>query len=372
MKTFFQRPAKLILKDLFISVLVVSIIIGLDRLTLTYFEDTPNEMTLGNCALENCETPFSITGINHFYASPKGQDNSTCDFNNPCLTFSHAETLAKPGDTIHLTGFLGNITVKTSGAPAAPINIVGEDVILSGLAVDGNYINVYNVEVTGAISHGIIVNSKHVLIQDSIVHHSVTENGINSECDTSGYWGSGIKARVGAEHVTFRGNIVFDNCGEGFGITRAVHVLLEDNIVRSNFSVGIYIDNSNHVIVKNNTVICDDTYLRNGNRMSGIVLAAEIYEGWGMQLHDVSVLNNKVDSCYDNIASWLTDDDSPSINLTIDGNISTNSVRRSIAIYSINQNVIVSNNIIDKPIYVAEEVINLGGLELIDNIVNTP
>ncbi len=123
---------------------------------------------------------------------------------------------------------------------------------------------------------------------------------------------------------------------------------------------------------KNNTVIYDEAYLRNGNRMVGIVIAGEIYEGWGMQLYDVSVVNNTVDGCYDNIASWLTDDNSPSINIAIDSNISTNSVRRSIAIYSINQNVVVSNNILDKEIYTDEDVINLGGLELIDNIVITP
>lgn len=372
MKSFFRRPLRLILKDLSISIILVLIIIGIDRFVVIVFGDQPNGINFNRCLFYNCEKIAAETDSgNHFYVSPKGNDNSDCRFQSPCLSYTRAESLAQPGDLIYLTGFLGEITVSKSGTAEAPINIIGEDVILSGLAVNGNYINVYNVEVTGAISHGIIVNSKNVLIQDSSVHNSVTENGLNGECNATGSWGSGIKARIGAENVIFRGNIVYSNCGEGFGITRAVNVLLEDNVVRSNYSVGIYIDNSNNVVVQNNTVVCDESYLRNGNRMAGIVVTGEIYEGWGMQSYDNSVINNTVDGCYDNIALWLNDDNSPSINITIDGNISTNSVRRSIAIYSINQNVIVSNNIIDKSIYIDDDVINLGGLTIIDNQITT-
>lgn len=372
MKSFFRRPALIILRDIFVSIVLVLIIISMDRLVLNYSQISNEGIKSNRCLFSNCEKGTSEMGRkNHIYVSPKGNNNSDCNFQSPCLSFDKAEAIAQPGDSIHLSGFLGEITISKSGTAETPLNIIGEDVILSGLTVNGNYINVYNVEVTGAVSHGIIVNSKHVLIQDSNVHNSVTENGLNGECDETGSWGSGIKARIGAEDVFFRGNIVYSNCGEGFGITRAINVLLEDNIVGSNFSVGIYIDNSNNVIVRNNTVICDETYLRNENRMAGIVIASEFYEGWGMQSYNNSILNNTVDGCFDNIASWMTDDNSPSLNITIDGNISTNSIRRSIAIYSINQNVLVSNNIIDKPVYIDEDVINLGGLTVIDNQINT-
>lgn len=373
MKSFFRRPTKHILRDVFLAFVLVLIIISMDRLAIKLNEIPSNGINLSRCMFVNCEHISTETDKgNNLYVSPRGNDNSDCRFQSPCLSYIKAESLAQPGDSIYLTGFLGEIIVSKSGTAEAPINIIGEDVILSSLVVNGNYINVYNVEITGAISHGIIVNSKHVLIQDSNVHNSVTENGLNGECHATGSWGSGIKARIGAENVIFRGNIVYSNCGEGFGITRAINVLLEDNVVRSNYSVGIYIDNSNNVVVQNNTVICDESYLRNENRMAGIVIAGEIYEGWGMQLYNISILNNTVDGCLDNIASWLAEDDnSPSIDITIDSNISTNSVRRSIAIYSINQNVVISNNIIDKPVYIDEDVINLGGLTVVDNQVNT-
>jgi parallel beta-helix repeat protein len=240
-------------------------------------------------------------------------------------------------------------------------------VILSGLIVEGNYVDVYGVEVTESVSHGILVKSKHVLIENSTVHNSVTENGINGICATQDTnFGSAFKAQIGAEDVTFRGNSSYNNCGEGFGITRAVGAVLEDNTVGSNYSVGIYVDNSYNVIVRNNTVICDDTYLRDGHRMTGLVFAAEFYDGWGMQLHDNSFLNNTVSGCYDNIASWLSKVDGINTNLTIDGNISRDSTRRSIAIYSLNQNVVVSNNILDRPVH----VLNSDGLIMSNNQVN--
>lgn len=355
MKAFFQHSAKLILKGLFISVLVVSIIIGIDRLALAYFGDEPNEMALGNCALKNCEIPFAINNINHFYISPKGQDNSTCDLNNPCLTFSHIESLAQPGDTIHLTGSLEAITIAKSGQPNAPITIQGNNAILRGLTINGDYVHVYNVEVVGSDSHGILVQSKHVLVQDSIVRNSVTENGENGQCGMGEEvrWGSGLKIRVGAEDVILRGNQVFNNCGEGIAITRGARILLEDNIVGSNYSVGIYIDNSYDVIAQNNAVTCDDTYLRNGNRMSGIVVAGELYSdgNWGMQVHDIKILNNRVDGCYANYSAWETDDESPIRNLLIEGNISLNAVRHSIDIDALGVDIVVSNNMIDKPVH---------------------
>lgn len=377
MKTIFRRPIK---KNIITLILIFGMIVGIisiDRLALKYFHRSKISYIgahLNNCHLNAtpCDRIESqIAQGNSFYVSSSGQDNAACSASAPCLTFAQAESLAQPGDTIHLTGVFDEITVSKSGRQNAPIIIRGNQAILHGLSVEGDYIYVYNVEVAEADSHGILVKSKHVLIQDSIIRHSVTENGKNNQCgmEEEASWGSGLKIQVGAEDVILRGNKVFHNCGEGIAITRGINVLVENNMVGSNYSVGIYIDNSYNVIVQNNMIACDDTYLRNGGRMSGIVITAEIYEGWGMQLQNIKIFNNTVSNCYDNFASWETEDKSPTVNLIIDGNISINAVRRSIDIDSINENVVVSNNILDKPVYYDEKD---KGLTLINNrIVGT-
>lgn len=376
MRLFFRRPIKHIIKDLFIIFGITVCIISIDRLALKYF--SPPEISYTGLSLNNCglntnvcqQTETQVIKGTNFYISSRGTDNADCDITTPCLTFAQAESLAQPGDTIHLTGSLEEITVTKSGSENAPIVIRGNNAILNGLTIDADYIHVYNVEITEADSHGILVKSRHVLIQDSIVRNSVTENGENNQCGTEEEisWGSGLKIQVGAEDVILRGNKVFHNCGEGIAITRGARIVLENNYVGSNYSVGIYIDNSYEVVVKNNIVACDDTYLRNNNRMSGIVVAGELYNdgNWGMQLHDIQILNNIVNGCYDNFASWTTDDESPTINLLIDSNISSNSVRRSIDMDSISENVVVSNNLLDKPIHYDEED---EGLTLINNRV---
>lgn len=376
MNTFFRRPIKKILIDLILIFGIIVSIISIDRLALKYFSQPKISYTginLSNCDLDTTaceETELQIIGGDDFYVSSRGTDNADCNLSAPCLTFAQAESLAQPGDTIHLTGSLEEIIVTKSGLENAPIIIRGNNAILNGLIVNGDYIHVYNVEVVGADSHGILVQSKHILIQDSIVRNSVTENGENNQCgmEEEISWGSGLKIRVGAEDIILRGNKVFHNCGEGIAITRGARILLENNIVGSNYSVGIYIDNSYEVIVKNNVVTCDDTYLREDNRMSGIVIAGELYDDgdWGMQLRDIQILNNTVSGCYDNYASWTTDDESPTINLLIEGNISINSVRRSIDMDSISENIVVSNNLVDKPIHYDEED---EGLTLINNRV---
>jgi len=306
---------------------------------------------------------------NNLYVSPDGSDRYGCTFFTPCQTFARAESVAAPGDEIHISGYLGEMKITKSGTENAHLTITGDEVILSGLIVEGDYVDVYKVEVTGSISHGILVKSKHVLIEGSIVHNSVIENGINGVCALldSGF-GSAFKAQLGAQDVTFRGNFAYNNCGEGFAITRTAGAVIEDNTIGSNYSVGIYVDNSYNIIVQNNTVTCDDTYMRDGHRMTGLVFAAEFYSGWGMQLHDNSFLNNTVTGCYDNIASWLSKVDGTSTNLTIDSNVSRGSTHRSIAVYSQNQNVVVSNNILDRPAH----IVNSDGVIMNNNqLVNS-
>jgi parallel beta-helix repeat protein len=271
-----------------------------------------------------------------------------------------------------LSGNYGTLTLSTSGTSGNPNIYVGDGtVVIQCLKITGDYINVSNVTVVGCPSHAVLISGKNDIFENSKVYHSVTENdGVSpNTCSGTGSWGSGIKAMIGSENTIIRGNEVYENCGEGIGITRSINALVENNIVRDNFSVNIYLDNSPFSKAINNNVSCTGIYLRSGNRMTGIVVAEELYSGWGAQRHDNQVLNNNVDSCYDGIASWPADvSGGMFINGTISGNNVTNGQRESIVITSTNQNVLISNNYIFK----ALRVNNSNGVTLLNNIVGSP
>jgi len=307
------------------------------------------------------------TGI---FISPGGSDAGTCTRRDPCRTFERAVSLAEPGSAIHILEgqYRERFSISKSGTEEAPISIIGHDAVLPGLEVSGDHIRVSGVEVAGAVSHGILVRGKYVIVENSIVRHSVTENG-EVACDGTVQWGSGLKVMVGGENIILRGNTVYENCGEGIAVTRGVNVLVEDNIVRDNFSVNIYIDNSPFTVVLGNTVTCTGIYLRNDRRPTGIAIAEEFYEGWGAQRRNTSILNNIVDGCYDGIASWEPEvEDGMEINLLIKGNTVINGTRRSISIKWFNQNVRIENNTVYDPIH----VVHMEGVTLLDNIEIEP
>ncbi len=286
------------------------------------------------------------------YVSPTGSDTNSGSATAPYKTLSKGTSVLAAGDTLVVNGtFSQPLTVSKSGTAATPINIIGKSAVLNmggtqqnGIKVTGSYVNISGFEVTRTLSHAVLISGKHVKFENSSVHHSVLENG-SGVCPGTGSWGSAVKVMLGADDVIVRGNTVYENCGEGIGITRGLNILVENNIVRDNFSVNIYLDNSPYSSARNNSVACTGIYLRNGQRPSGIVLAEELYTGWGAQRHDNSVLSNSVTGCYDGIASWVPEvTGGKLINAVVSGNTVTGGTRRSIAISSINQNVLIENN----------------------------
>ena len=304
------------------------------------------------------------TGI---YVSPVGNDSSACTRAEPCQTFGKVVSISQPGDVIHILegDYPEPFTISKSGTAQNYISIVGHNAVLNGMVISGDYIVVSSVEVTGSISHGIKVEGKHVIVEDSSIHQSVTENG-RLFCNNSGSWGSALKVVVGGEDIIFRRNSVYENCGEGIAVTQGVRTLIEDNVVRDNFSVNIYIDNSPFTTVQGNTVLCTGIYLRDERRPTGIAVAEETYDGWGAQRHDTNILNNWVDGCSDGIASW--DPEEPQgmeINLVVKDNTITNGTRRSISLEWFNINVLIVDNKVYTPIH----VVNPEGVMLVNNSV---
>jgi hypothetical protein len=307
------------------------------------------------------------------YVNPAGSDANSGTATSPFKTLNKGILSMSAGDTLMVTGTYNQpLVISKSGTVSAPLTIIGNAAILrmggtqqNGIKVTGSYVNISGFEVTGSTSHAVLISGKHIKLEQSSVHHNILENGTGT-CSGSGSWGSAIKIMLGADDVTVRGNQVYENCGEGIGITRGLNIMVENNTVRDNFSVNIYLDNSPYSTARNNAVSCTGIYLRDGRRPTGIAIAEESYSGWGAQRHDNNVLNNSVSGCYDGIASWLPEvAGGKLINASISGNTITSGTRKSIAISSVNQNVLIENN----NVFAAITVTYPTGVTLKNNIV---
>lgn len=275
--------------------------------------------------------------------------------------------VTKSNDVTINADVIGNYEINKSGSKLNPIIVDGKGAIVECIKVTGNYIIVRNFVVQNCKSHAIWVLGNNVQVENNTVRNSVTENG-KGECRNEGHWGSGIKLGLGSHDIKIRGNKVYENCGEGIASTRSFNVLIENNQVWDNFSVGIYVDNSYDVIVSKNLVYCTGIYLREGRRPNGIVFAEELYEGWGTQRHDNSAINNLVHDCNTGIGSWESElSTGKEIRLLIEGNQIFNTIKQSISLNTINEDVVVRNNISDKPVYIEYPE----GVTLVENIEAT-
>jgi len=241
------------------------------------------------------------------YIAPNGNNNNACTRSAPCLTFAHAHNKAAAGNTIiFLPGTYGafavtksdliiraegEVIIDSTGQNGIRVRDEARNIVIDGFVVQRTY------------SHAILVTGKNIIVQNNTVRWAILENasgsGSNITCRESG-WGSGIKAQVGAENVTFRKNLVYEICGEGIAITRGIGGLIEHNVVYDTFSVNIYVDNSINVTARQNHSYCtrDTRFYRGGNPARGITIGNEQYSGgWGNRLADVSITGNFVDGC---------------------------------------------------------------------------
>jgi hypothetical protein len=290
--------------------------------------------------------------VNTYYVKPTGSDANVGSSASPFKTLAKGISVLAAGDTLIVSGtFNETLNASKSGSATARIYLVGQGAVIDtnasmGIAITGSYINVSGFEITHVRQHALWNVGKHNIIENNVVHDSVTENGTNGNCTliTAGGWASGISIKLGSDDVLVRNNTVYHNCGEGIAATRASNTIIENNVSYDNFSLNIYVDNSFFLTVRNNTVNCSDYVLRNGHRSVGIGTAAESYSGWGMQLHDVSILGNTVTGCYDNIMSGVSSVGGTAQNILIDGNSLPSGTRYAITNRAVVQNMVISNN----------------------------
>jgi parallel beta-helix repeat protein len=107
--------------------------------------------------------------------------------------------------------------------------------------------------------NGIIVKGDYGIVENCKVWQCAFSNSINPGSPSAGYWSSGLSAaRSKVDGITtgaiLRGNIVFDNWGEGLSSFESEGTLIEDNIVYDNWSVNLYISDTRDNLVQRNIV----------------------------------------------------------------------------------------------------------------------
>lgn len=260
------------------------------------------------------------------YVSLSGNDANAGTKDAPVKTFARAFEIRKANEDVRVFGgtYTEKLLISDSGTADAPLRVLpvtGEKVILDAagkaagkpIDIQGAFVHVQgfeaknsgnqcvdvvgtdvvlcNVEAHHCDSHGIQFGSARIWAEGNSVHDSVLEN----EGAPAGQgWGSGIKVKVGGEDITLVHNQAYHNWGEGFALTRGKNIVMRENLSYDNFSVNFYIDNSYDVVVEKNMATCvpNSGYERDGKRASAFMIGEEFYDGWGAQLHNVTIRNN--------------------------------------------------------------------------------
>lgn len=253
-----------------------------------------------------------------YYVSPSGNDNNDGTSNiTPFRTIPKAINNATGSDTIEvLSGTYPKLYITKSGpSPTNRITLKGNGATIMGdgsgnaFNIDGNNWNIDNFTVTEGRSHGVHIKGKNIYLTNIIARNNVTENrGNDGTCGNNNGWGSGFSIKLGAENIILDNIQVYQNCGEGLAITRAINVKVSKAIVYDNFSVNIYPDNSKDVLIQNSISYCtgDAKFNRNNQRPSGISVGEEDYSKWGdphwgSKLENLTLINNIVYSCHSGI-----------------------------------------------------------------------
>ncbi|HRI66569.1 MAG TPA: right-handed parallel beta-helix repeat-containing protein, partial [Polyangium sp.] len=260
------------------------------------------------------------------YVSLSGNDNNAGTKDAPVKTLAKALAIRAANQDVRVFGgtYTEKLLVAASGTADAPIRVLpvkGEKVVLdatgkaAGKPIDitGAFVHVQGfeaigsgnqcVDITGSdvvlcnidahdcVSHGIQLGGPRIWAEENIIHDTVLEN----EGAPAGQgWGSGLKVKVGGDDITLYRNRSYHNWGEGVAVTRGTKVVLRENLSYDNFSVNFYIDNSYDVLVEKNMATCvaNSGYERDGKRAAAFMIGEEYYDGWGAQLHAVTIRNN--------------------------------------------------------------------------------
>jgi parallel beta helix pectate lyase-like protein/uncharacterized protein DUF1565 len=232
------------------------------------------------------------------YVSPRGSDASDGSAARPWRSISHAASLARPGDTVHVAPgkYIGSVLTEKSGRPDARIRFLSDErwaaQIIGGPDDEaawvnrGDYVDIMGFDVSGPSPNGIENLASSVRIIGNHVHD------VAAACDDNG--GSGINnANYSAHDNEVLANLVHDvhpvpGCSSrhGVGIYHSnARGQISNNVVFRNGAAGIQLWHAaTAVIVSHNTVA--------QNEISGIVIGAG--DDPGGVVNDSTVVENNI------------------------------------------------------------------------------
>jgi len=316
-----------------------------------------------------------------YYVSPTGSDSNPGTETQPLRTIGKAIGKLAAGDTLYVRSgiYQEAVWISKSGTATNPIRIMaypGETSIIDGnnyhlpnttwdalLRIDGSYIHVSGLEVRYSNWICVSLTGQHSLVSHMNVHHC-RENGIivrgdygiveysriwqsanRNETPNGNGWASGLSAARHPDYVTLRGNIVYNNWGEGMSTFQANGTVMEDNIVYDNYSANVYISDATNVLLQRNLIyMTPDSVIKRGSRV-GIMLGDETY---APPSANITIVNNLVYGANRNFYWWKGVQGGGMKNVLIANNTFANSVNNAgIQIDSgSHQNVRVQNNIV--------------------------
>jgi hypothetical protein len=313
---------------------------------------------------------FSKTGFTTgYYVSPKGNDLHRGTKDEPFLTISKGISKLGAGDTLFVFEgiYVETIYVGQSGSISSPVTIMaypgdvpvidgedilpandGEDLVLiegdyvhlsgfevrnsningnrkggGGVMLQGEYTRASKLNVHHIWEHGIIAKGNYSTVEECTVWECASSNKKTPGSPDAGYWSTGISAgRSPVDGITrnavLRGNICFNNWGEGLSSFEADGVLIEDNITFDNWSVNLYVSDTRNALVQRNLIyntygnavgqrrpmtlgdeLADKPRSANNIIVNNILYNADLWAFWstvvpGSGLENVIIANNTI------------------------------------------------------------------------------
>jgi parallel beta-helix repeat protein len=218
--------------------------------------------------------------------------------------------------------------------------------------ISGSYITFKDIEIDFSSGRGIQTEGSHNILTGLNVHHTwssaihifgpntlIVNNtvwrgaesnycgGLGGGRMCNGDWGGGIAwgeaggaASPGiSNHITVRGNTVYNNSGEGIICMHTDYSVVENNVVYDNWGLGIDLDKCGYAIVQKNLIYytVDTQWWRKtdlkGNPIrpaSGILISNEYTKASGNTYplgHDRKIVNNIIVGAGSGITFWPGD-----------------------------------------------------------------
>lgn len=279
----------------------------------------------------------------NYYISTTGKDSNQGTATWPFASLAPVADKLNPGDGVVWMPGLYKLTAPiwcgNSGAVNVPIALQARSsgVILDGsglppgksiFSVGGQYTLINGFQIQNSPNAGVVVwgggncsilNSTitncqksgiyigfdspgvtgNVLVKNNIINNCCL---VNAPRATGSGWPAAVTCNL-ADSVTFSGNSVYYNYGEGIDVNHSSNCQVLSNFLHDNYSANIYLDNAVSPTVNDNFIFSnnDKRFLRSGFPAQGILMANE-QAPYSSPLRDGSVIGNTIIGCLNGIA----------------------------------------------------------------------